>query len=218
MGGSTSAKHLAGGASLWGIQLHWKLKAFNTQLINLNHAILYHGSKFLHCPVGYHCKKQNMNTSSLDNFMLENLQLSMLFIETSTAFCNLDKIFLFYYPVTAYSTYLVVCYHLHFLNILPSFFLIEGLTHPLYKHVEWPSEFSKISPLKQEGQNGWLTAGAAPLCEWEVHAAFSMLSKPASTVPVFLLIFVFDPMPQSYADMLVYRMVSSVLASRENRE
>lgn len=89
---------------------------------------------------------------------------------------------------------------------------------PQYRHVEWPSEFTNISPLKQEGQNGWLTDGAAPLHPWEVDAAFCMLSKPASTVPVLLLIFVFDSMPQSYADTLYYRTVSSVLASRENRE
>lgn len=100
----------------------------------------------------------------------------------------------------------------------PAFFVsLKDLTLPLYKHVEWPSEFSNIPPLEQEVQNGCLTDGAA-LCTWGVHAAFSMLSKPASTVAVSLLIFVFYPMPQSDADMLLYRMVSSVLASREEEE
>lgn len=65
MGGLTSTKHLAGNASLWGIQLPWKLKAFSTQPRRFNCAVLYHGSKFLHFPVGYQLKNQNMNIHSL---------------------------------------------------------------------------------------------------------------------------------------------------------
>lgn len=158
-----------------------------------------------------------MNTRSLDNFMLENLQLSMLFIEISIPFYNLDKIFLLL--LSSDSIFHRLSCMLSFaLFKYPAFFILLKDFHFYCIKVEWPSEFSNIFPLKWGGQNGWLIDGAAALCAWEVHAAFSMLSKPVSTVPVFLLIFIFYSMPQSHTDMLLYRMVSSVLASRKSRE
>lgn len=156
-----------------------------------------------------------MNTSSLGKSMLENVQLSMLVTEISTLFCNLDKIFLLLLSCDSIF-HRFSCMLSPGLFKYPAFFVsLKGLR---FHHINmWggPGTSATCPHQRERGRIHWWSC---TFCAGEVPAAFSTLSKAASTVPAFLPIFVFYPVPQSHADMLLYRIVSSVWASRDNRE